>query len=91
MAKELEFHYDAGHGWLRVDMASLSAAGLRIGDFSKFSYRKGDFIYLEEDCDAGKFDACARARGFAFTVREVSDGNSSPIRNYARIIPGLAA
>jgi hypothetical protein len=51
------FHNDPGHGWLQVNSADLMAVGLRPTDFSRYSYRRRNVFYLEEDCDAPKFVA----------------------------------
>ncbi len=45
-----EFYADAGHGWLKVSKARL--AKLRILDkITRCSFMRGDYVYLEEDCD----------------------------------------
>ena len=48
-------HDDAGHGWLEVQESDLKELGLKVADFSAYSYRNGNRLFLEEDCDAGKF------------------------------------
>ena len=48
-------HDDAGHGWLEVQESDLKELGVTAADFSAYSYRKGNRLFLEEDCDAGKF------------------------------------
>jgi hypothetical protein len=50
------YHTDAGHGWLEVSLSECLANGLTPEDFSRFSYRSGDALFLEEDCDACVFD-----------------------------------
>lgn len=45
---------DPGHGWIKVPKKLL--VGLGIADkITPYSYMRGDFAYLEEDCDAGTF------------------------------------
>jgi len=51
------FHSDPGHGWVEVDLHNMRLAGLEPKDFSRYSYRKHNVFYLEEDCDASKFIA----------------------------------
>ena len=48
-------HDDPGHGWLEVQESDLKELGLKVADFSGYSYRKGNRLFLEEDCDASKF------------------------------------
>ena len=50
------YHTDAGHGWLEVSLSECLANGLTPDDFSRFSYRSGDTLFLEEDMDARIFD-----------------------------------
>jgi hypothetical protein len=49
------FHEDPGHGWLEVPYADIESVGAQ-GIISKFSYRKNNTCYLEEDCDAPRFE-----------------------------------
>jgi hypothetical protein len=51
------FHSDAAHGWLEVSADDLAALNLSPRIFTKYSYRKGNRFFLEEDCDANKFFA----------------------------------
>ena len=52
--KTYTFYNDAGHAWLRVKRSELVDLG--IGQqISSCSYIKGDYAYLEEDCDASIF------------------------------------
>lgn len=73
---------DAGHGWVEVPRSELVELGI-IGKISKYSYQRGDKVYLEEDCDASTFVT-------AFTAKHgnppefVDDySHMSPVRDYA--------
>jgi hypothetical protein len=57
MSDIFTFHTDASHGWLEVDWRDLKDLSLNPSDFSRYSYRRGNTFYLEEDCDASKFIA----------------------------------
>jgi hypothetical protein len=84
--EKFTFHYDGGHGWLEVSWTEFRVLGLNPTDFSRYSYRKHNTFFLEEDCDAPKFINVYKARnGVAPSIKEVHDGTHSPIRNYARI------
>lgn len=48
-------HDDPGHGWLEVGLADLKLIDSSVKDYSPYSYRKGNRLFLEEDCDASKF------------------------------------
>src|SRR5208283_3098652 len=56
----LTFHTDAGHGWLQVPRKALFDLGI-AASISRYSYVKGDFAFLEEDCDAPKYLAALKA------------------------------
>lgn len=48
------FWNDPGHGWFEANYSDLVLLDIhRI--ISGYSYRKGDKVYLEEDCDAAKY------------------------------------
>jgi hypothetical protein len=53
------WHVDPGHAWLKVKRNDLIALGI-AEDISVYSYRRGEYAYLEEDCDAGIFVAAYR-------------------------------
>ena len=82
--RKFKFHYDAGHGWLKVHALDLLDIDMEVRDFSAFSYRDGDWLYLEEDCDAGKFLSTYERKFEGFKIVEVDDGYDSPIRNLPR-------
>ena len=52
--KTYTYFTDPGHGWLRVKRAELNALGI-ANKISPYSYMRGDYVYLEEDCDMAKF------------------------------------
>lgn len=81
-----QFYSDPGHGWLRVDLASAKAVGLEPKDFSTFSYAFGNWLYLEEDCDAGAFIYAYTAKhGRTPDIKNHHSNHNSVIRNYPRI------
>jgi len=51
----LAFITDPGHGWLLVTTGQLAEVDLTPDAFSAYSYRKGDVLALEEDCDMAVF------------------------------------
>ena len=81
------FISDPGHGWLEVPVNVLAKLGLDRTDFSRYSYksRDGAFVYLEEDCDAAKFDLAWRSKyGERAPYIEVYQ-EKTPIRDYPAI------
>ena len=43
---------DPGHAWLRVPIGDYAASGIQA---SSFSYIDAEYVYLEEDADAGLY------------------------------------
>lgn len=85
--RKFDFHYDAGHGWLKVHIYEACDVGLVPEDFTSYSYKRGEHLFLEEDLDAGRFIAAwERCRG-QWDVRNIDDGHKSAIRSYERITP----
>jgi hypothetical protein len=80
-------YYDAGHGWLAVTEAEAALVGLTEGDFSAYSYKFGDTLYLEEDLDAGVFIRTWEAYRGEVLIHAVDQGSYSPIRNYRSVMP----
>ena len=48
------YHTDPGHGWLAVKKREIIALGFS-DKVSRYSYVKGDTVYLEEDNDLALF------------------------------------
>lgn len=57
MQEKFDVYSDAGHGWCKVPAKVLDALDMRPWDFSSYSYVGPDCLYLEEDCDLGRFMA----------------------------------
>lgn len=80
------YYTDPGHGWIEVSIPDLMELGLQPADFSQYSYRSGDYVYLEEDCDAGVFVSTWRLlKGYEPKFREVHTDTDSIIRSYPRV------
>ena len=52
--RQFAFHHDSGHGWLQVPERLLKELGIEHF-ISRFSYKKDDQVWLEEDMDASLF------------------------------------
>lgn len=83
---EYEFYEDDGHGWLKVPIKTLVELGIE-NDISTCSYVRGEFAYLEEDCDLSVFIREMRSRGIEPEIREIRINGEAEIRNYARYRP----
>ncbi len=89
MQTTFNVYNDPGHGWCKVPLAVIEAIGLTEGHFSGYSYRNGDNLYLEEDCDLGIFiKTYTEKTGKAPVFKDHYANNSSRIRNYDRVRSG---
>jgi hypothetical protein len=77
------FHTDPSHGWLEVDKDELSL--FNIADkISSYSYKLGNKVFLEEDCDAGLFINALENKGIKFTYTTINSNTDSIVRTYKR-------
>lgn len=73
---------DPGHSWFKVSIQRLIKLGI-AHQISAYSYRRGDWAYLEEDCDAAVlFEAVQRATGKPPAYRNRFSDKQSRVRNY---------
>ena len=86
---KLNFYEDAGHGWLAVPLTLLDRLHL-LDQISRYSYMRGRFAHLEEDCDYFRFTTAMHAAGLSFTVREHHTDKRSKIRGYCQFNAGVA-
>lgn len=85
MQEVYTYHTDPGHGWLEVPVGDVLALDLTPGMFSPYSYRKGSFLFLEEDCDAELFMVAYAAKHGAYPRYVKRDTNNSAIRTYTHL------
>lgn len=87
---KIDAYSDPGHGWAAVPLTLLERLGL-LDQITTYSYMRGRFAYLEEDCDLDRFMNAARDAGLAIEFRQyVSGYRRSRIRNYCHYSPGVA-
>jgi hypothetical protein len=77
----LNYYQDPGHGWARVSIGLLH--GLKIAhEISPYSYRRGNYAYLEEDCDLSRLMIAAQAAGINLKLKQFHTNKTSKIRSY---------
>lgn len=78
---KLTKYNDPSHGWLKISQKQYRTI---MGDQmpSRFSYAKGEFFYLEEDCDLQFFLKEATKQGCEISFAEKTSSKRSKIRNY---------
>jgi len=67
---------DSGHGWAKVARKLIDQLQLSI---SSYSYQRGAYVYLEEDCDLSKFCVAYKK---PITFKELHTNKTSKIRGY---------
>lgn len=72
--KELVYNYysDPGHGWLHVKYDELVELGI-TDKISAYSYRRGNDVYLEEDCDMATFMNAMEAKGITIKLGYINE------------------
>lgn len=78
--KKLTFYADAGHGWLKVARTDLDALDI-AHKITPYSYERGSWVYLEEDCDASTYLNAAKANGWTINITE-KYSDQSTIRHF---------
>ena len=83
--KNYQVFQDSGHAWCKVRFSELLKLGIEK-DISNYSYQKGDFVYLEEDCDLAVFVKALSKIGIKPYWKVSYTDKSSKIRSYNRYI-----
>lgn len=84
--RTLHTYTDPGHGWTKAPRKLLKELGIER-DISIYSYQRGEFVYLEEDCDAGKLFGALRLSGIEPKQIFHTADKRSKIRGYASFQP----
>ena len=77
------FYSDPGHGWLKVGYDELVELGIQP-DITQWSYRNGEDVFLEEDCDVGKYIVAMNRKGISINFDVSRSNGDSIIRSYDR-------
>lgn len=78
---------DPAHGWVKVKRSQLIRFGV-LNKITGYSYERGEYVYLEEDCDASTFFGRLNALGQPFKVDFKSTiSKQSKVRGYNQFQP----
>ena len=82
-------HYqDPAHGWIKCSIGLLY--GLGIADkISRYSYRRNESVYIEEDGDFYTLLSAAEIQGLDIVLRSKHTDKYSRIRSYKQYGEGL--
>ena len=79
----LNYYIDPSHGWVKVPIKTLIKLNI-AHKITTYSYMRGLYAYLEEDCDLSSFLAAADKEGIKIVLREYNSNKLSKIRSYDR-------
>ena len=87
----MDYIQDPSHGWFKVKLTQLHKLGIE-NEISTYSYTRGEWVYLEEDCDASKyFEALTKSgQPMPKIVDKVSRQRPSKIRSYDHYVTPAA-
>jgi len=80
-AINIKFYSDAGHGWAKVHKEFLAKLGIE-NKITSYSYERGDYAYLEEDCDVSTLVKAAEAHDYKIMWQQQPQADRSRIRSY---------
>ena len=78
---EYTYHQDPAHGWIEVPLSEV--VRLRLNP-SRYSYRKAERVFLEEDSDGSEWAKAKKDAGELFNLKEVHVNYDSFIRSFPR-------
>ena len=81
---KLKVYADPGHGWLAVPVRLYVKSGIVASNFSSVN-RNRTIVYLEEDCDAGKFIEAMKAQNVEIKMTCTHTNRQSRIRSMSSI------
>lgn len=80
---KFEFIDTPSHGYLKVHKNYFVSCGFDVTNVSKYSGQDKNYVYLEEDCDAGKFVNFVKDQGTEVEFKETHrNRNNVPSHNY---------
>lgn len=80
--KIFKVYVDSGHGWIAVKRKDLYELGV-LNKITRYSYQRGDTVYIEEDCDATTFIKAFKDKfGCEPHLAPSKYSHCSPIRSY---------
>lgn len=81
--KRVQIISDPGHAWAKVKIKELEKLNI-AHKISEFSYMRGEYAYLEEDCDLGLYVEALRANKIEPSFKGKGSNRSSRVRGYYR-------
>jgi hypothetical protein len=77
----LDYYQDPGHGWVKIKLDKLKELGINQ-KITYFSYMRGEYAYLEEDCDLSTLIKACEDKEIVLYFKDHHSNRDSKIRNY---------
>lgn len=87
--KKYNVYTDPGHGWVKVKFSEILKLGIQ-DKITPFSYTRGEYCYLEEDCDLTTFMEALKSVNIQPYWVGHHTNKQSKIRSYSKYIPPIA-
>lgn len=84
--KTFDVYADPGHAWAKVSLKDIQSYGL-AEVITPYSYMRGKYAYLEEDCDLSSLVKAFKQVGREARFREYHGDKRSRIRGYMSYNP----
>lgn len=76
-------YIDPKYEWVALKRAVVKEfLGPKVAEISKYSYQRGQTVYLDMDRDYPMFLRCAHAKNYLVQLEDKWTKKASPIRNY---------
>ena len=85
---KIKVYADPSHAWAKVPLSLLYKLGIQ-DKITQYSYMRGAWAYLEEDCDLSTLIAAWKDRGIEFSFDEAHTNKRSKIRSYLNYTSGV--
>lgn len=85
---KIKVYADPGHAWARVPFTLLYKLGIQ-DEITPYSYMRGAYAYLEEDCDLSTLIKALQNKGIEFSFDENHTNKRSKIRSYLSYRKGV--
>jgi len=80
---KFKIYCDPSHSWVKVPISLINKLNIQR-KISNYSYVKGEFVYLEEDCDLKWFAQAMEEDGKSIEFQEIHSNRMSRIRSYSK-------
>lgn len=85
---KIKIYADPGHAWAKVPFSLIYKLGIQ-DKITSYSYMRGSYAYLEEDCDLSTLIKALQENRIEFSFDKYHGNKLSRIRNYLSYRQGV--